>query len=312
MLARRARAASRSRKRPASVLVLAALLASSIAALGASPEDAYLVARERYIALLKKNANAKDQTALVPQYDRAVKDLQEKLKPIIGPFAASGFPAAGKLNPDDGLGNEPGYDVLDGLLYGDHANSVLVTTDSLLDKWLVAHRDWTSKGDLPTDAAAAVKTENFYTQSVSTDAAVMHLAEIPVVVPAGAKFAYATVSARSQDGLPNAPDEIFVALEQAGRVFVVDERLATPIPPIATCDAAMADGQKKVDDSIQAYADAPHKSSKLAEKADKLTERLGNERDAAFRACFRTRVKDTPGFKAATDQAARIIAALKG
>lgn len=278
-------------------VALAAVLLSPIAALAASPEDAYLAARDGYIAALKKIENAKDDTALLAQNDKAEKDLEQKLKAIVGPFAVAGFPGEGELN----VGVDPhteGFGTLDGVAYGlvnggsDTDKNVVVTTDGLLDKWLIGHRNWWEKGNVPSAAAAAVKTEAFYTQAINTDAAVVFYAELPVAAPPGAKFAHAALSSRTQSYSPDAPDQIFVALEQRGRVFIVNEKLATPIPPIPACDKVWKSYKKKgdVDDSYK----------------------MNEVGDAAFRRCFGDKVKGTPGFKAASDQAAAVVAAFAG
>jgi hypothetical protein len=287
---------------------LAAVLASSIAAHAASPEEAYLGARDRVIAAIKKIENAKDAKASDALFENAAKDLEKKLKAVVGPFAAVGFPAEGKLNLDTLSAQDESFGTLDGIVYGDGESSrnVIVTTDGLLDKWLLGHRHWWSKNTLPATAEAAVKTEAFYTQAVNTDAAIVHYAEIPIAAPPGAKFAHATLSARTQDLSPDAPDQIFVALEQGGRVFIVNEKLDVAIKPIAACDAVTADYAKKAEAADKAYSDSVNKNSKLADESVNLR----NQGDAAFRACFGDKTKAAPEFKAATDQAAAVVAAL--
>jgi hypothetical protein len=129
--------------------------------------------------------------------------------------------------------------MLDGLVYGEgeSAKSIVVTTDSLLDKWLLGHHKGRSSGDIPTSAAEAVKTADFYAQAVNSDAAAANYGEIPVAAPPGAKFAHAMLTLIGNGPLvPGAPDRIFVALEERGRAFIVSEKLATRVPPIPACD----------------------------------------------------------------------------
>ena len=291
-------------------LVVAALLLAPTAALAASPEDAYLAARDRYIAAFKKPA--KDETALVAQQDKALKDLGQQLKAIVGPFAAPGFAAEGKINLDT-LVAEEGFGMLDGLVYGETESdkSVVVTTDSLLDKWLLGHRDLWSKDNTPIAgaAAAAIKTEDFYARAVNTDSAVAHYAELPVAVPPGAKFAHATLSLMGNgDLVPGAPDRIYVALEQNGRVFIVDEKLATAVPPIPACDGAGADYTKKAEATDKAFMAGGGKNKTLLDAVEKLHAQA----DHAVCACFADKVKGTPAYNAAVSQAAAIVAALTG
>jgi hypothetical protein len=303
--------ASRSKSHPMKALVLAALLLSPIGAAAVSPEDAYLAARDRYIASFKTTASAEDEEAVVARHDKAIRDLEQQLKPIVGPFSASDFPADGKLNLVSLFPDDIGFGMLDGLVYGEGESdkSIVVTTDSLLDKWLLAHRRGRSKDNIPTSAAAAVKTEDFYAQAVNSDSAAANYGEIPVAAPRGVKFAHAMLSLIGNGPLvPGTPDRIFVALEQGGRVFIVSEKLATPIPPIPSCDAAGADITKKANGADDAFMKGGGKKKNLLDEVEKLRD----EADAAVCACFAGKVKGTPAFKAAEVQAAAIVAALTG
>lgn len=287
------------------VFCLAALLLSSTAALAGSLEDAYLATRDHDIAALTTLQNAKDTTASDAQNNMDLKNLEAKLKAIVGPFTGAGFPAEGKINLGSLSSYDEGFGALDGLVYGEGDKSVVVTTDGLFDTWLIGHREW-SKGNGPLAAADAVKTEQFYTQALSADAAVVAFAEIPVAAPPGARFAHAILSGRTQDLMPDAPTEIFVALEHGGRVFIVNEKLATPIKPIAACDAAKAAYTKKAEAADRSAGTDSRKKRMLMDRAD----RLRAEGDATFRACFRDKVKGEPVFKAATEQVAAIVAAM--
>ena len=107
--------ASCSKSHPMKALVLAALLLPPIGAAAVSPEDAYLAARDRYIASFKTTASAKDEKAAFARQGKAVRDLEQQLKPIVGPFSASGFPAEGKLNLVSLFPDDIGFGMLDGL-----------------------------------------------------------------------------------------------------------------------------------------------------------------------------------------------------
>jgi hypothetical protein len=293
------------------VLVLTALLLSASGAAAVSPEDAYLAARDRYIASFKTTATAKDEKSVFARHDKALKDLEQQLKPIVGPFSATGFPAEGKLNLVSLIRDDIGFGMLDGLVYGEgeSAKSIVVTTDSLLDKWLLGHPKGRSKVEIPTSAAAALKTEDFYAQAVNSDSAAANYGEIPVAAPPGAKFAHAMLSLIGNGPIvPGTPDRMFVALEQGGRVFIVSEELATRVPPIPACDAAGAGATKKADAADSAFMKGGGKNKKLLDRVEKLR----NEADAAVCACFAGKVEGTPAFKAAEIQAAGIIAALTG
>ena len=161
--------------------------------------------------------------------------------------------------------------MLDGLVYGEgeSAKSIVVTTDSLLDKWLLGRPKGRSIDDIPTSAAAAVKTENFYAQAVNSDSAAA-MWRVPVAAPPGAKFAHAMLSLIGNGPLvPGTPDRIFVALEQGGRVFIVSEKLATPVPPSSACDAAGAGAAtKKADAADSGFMKGGGKNKKLLDQVE--------------------------------------------
>jgi hypothetical protein len=292
-------------------LALAALLLLPTISAAVSPENAYIAARDRYIASFKTTASAKDEKAVFALHDKAVRDLEQQLKPIVGPFSAAGFPAEGKLNLVSLFPDDIGFGMLDGLVYGEgeSAKSIVVTTDSLLDKWLLGHPKGGSKVAIPSSAAAAVKTEDFYAQAVNSDAAAANYGEIPVAAPPGAKFVHAMLAlVGNGPPVPGAPDRMFVALEQGGRVFIVSEKLATRVPLIPACDAAGTDATKKADAADGAFMKGGGKNKELLDQV----EQLRDEADAAVCACFAGKVKGTPAFKAAEVQAAAIVAALTG
>jgi hypothetical protein len=291
--------------------VLAALLLAPIAATAAPPEEAYLAARDHYIASFNATVSAKDGSAVYARHDEALRDLERRLKPIVGPFSARGFPTEGKLNLVSLFPDDVGFGMLDGLVYGEGESdkSIVVTTDNLLDKWLLGHPKGRANDEIPTSAAAAVKTTDFYAQAVNSDSAAANYGEIPITGPPGAKFAHALLSLIGNGQIvPGTPDRIFVALEQGGRVFIVSEKLATPAPSIPACDGAGVDIAKKADDADAAFMKGGGRNKKLLGQVEKLRDQA----DAAVCACFAGKIKGTPAFKAAEVQAAAIVAALTG
>ena len=66
----------------------------------------------------------------------------------------------------------------------------------------------------------ALRDESFYTQAISTDAAVVKFNELPIAKPASATSAFAMLAGRTQDSTPNAADEVFVAALANGKVYV--------------------------------------------------------------------------------------------
>lgn len=189
--------------------MFALLLAAPLVAHAASPEDGYIAARDRYVAKFKASVELDDKTARQEEAARA--DLEAKLRALLGRVTVDGVPAEGKLNLDTLFGGELGFGLIDGLAYqsDDNAPRLIVTTPVLAKRWLTAHAKWWGKNDVPQDLNAAVKSEPFYTQALSPDAAVFRFADIPVTKPANAGTANAM--------LPSAPRASRISPRSPGR-----------------------------------------------------------------------------------------------
>ena len=75
------------------------LLAAAAAAQAASPVQDYLAARDAYLKTFKGSAPGGDDPATAA-HDRALGDLEARLRSIVGPTRIEGFPAEGKINLD--------------------------------------------------------------------------------------------------------------------------------------------------------------------------------------------------------------------
>ena len=165
-------------------------------------------------------------------------DLERLLKPVVGPFSAPGFPVHGKINLVSLYPDDEGSDMLDGIAYGESGTdgSVVVTTDDLLDKWLASRPHGRTEGALSTSAAEAVKSADFYAQATISDAAA------GLRGPTRRRPPKLEVRPRHAEAIgngiivPGTPEHLFVALEHAGRVFIVTEKLKVRVPPIPACE----------------------------------------------------------------------------
>jgi hypothetical protein len=290
-------------------LALAALLLAPVGALAASPEDDYLAARDRDMAELKTLEAPEDWPKHKVLQDKDTTDLEQRLKAIIGPVAIPGFPYAGRLNAYLYAG-DPSYGEIDGLAYNDgekydDVDVVIVTTDGLLDKWLLGHpRRW-STVDLPRSAAAAVKIEAFYTQGMTRQGYVVRYATVPIVAPRGAKFAEAMLATiDASPDLPEAPERLFIALEKGGRVFIVGVGPTIPMKTIAACNALSAAYENKARAAEAMY------TKFIEPKLEARIDKLRNQGRAAFLSCFKDKSRTTPEFAAVRKQAAALIEAL--
>ena len=159
---------------------------------------------------------------------------------------------------------------------------------------------------MPQKIDAALKFEGFYTQAISTDAAVVHYGELPLHKDANAKFAVAHLAARTQSESPEAPDEIFVAAVQGGRVFVIYAPVAVKIEPVAACTAVRRGYEKKSAAAYSIYEGSERKDEKAFDRFTGFRE----QGDIAFRRCFTEKAGKQPAFARATRQAQALLDAL--
>src|SRR5262249_6695245 len=139
---------------------------------------------------------------------------------------------------------------------------------------------------------------------LSTDAAVITYAEIPLIRPAGATVAFATLAARTQSEVPSAPDELIVFVMQGGKVFLA--HLPAAFGSIAACDKAHQQVRKQAERARAAYEASGAKDQALADKVTRLEE----EGDRAYPRCFATRARKEAGFAALVRQAQALVDAL--
>ncbi len=281
--------------RVAARYALAAMIAAagtSPFATAATPEQAYIAARDAAIAKIRTIEKAKpvtangDNSATLAAEEQARKALEVQLRAIVGPVAIKGLEGEGTINLETLFKDDEDFGVLDGMIYGpvDAKTRVIVTTDGLFRRWLRQHKDWwgNDSAGIPLDPGAAVKVEALYTQAVQTDAAIMRFAELPIHKPASAAFAFAMLAARSQSDAPAKADEIFVATAQGGRVFIGYTSEFDAVGPIAACD--------------KIHSDLMSKSAALSDKAD-----------TEFLRCFAEQASKQKGFAGAAAAAQALM-----
>jgi hypothetical protein len=292
-------------------LLLAGLLLPAPAwtpAWAQSPVESYLAARDGYIGQLKQPARRDGEDARERE-ERALADLEPRLRQIIGPVELRGFLGPGKSNLDTLSADYLGFGMLDGLVFTarDDSARVLVTTEALLKAWLKAHRDWwPGLANVPQEIGAALRSEAFYTQAISPDAAVVHYAEI--ALPKAAGPAFAMLAARTQDSGPRTPDEIIVAVARGGRVYVASAMAAATVAPLPACERIWQDYEKMSEAAQTAYVASNLKDDKLSEQSN----RLRAAGDAAYRRCFGERARKEGFFAEITRQARELAERVAG
>jgi hypothetical protein len=283
------------------VLLIALLF--STAAHAATPEETYLAARDKYIAQFKPKDGAAPDDKTNKAEARARADLEKQLRRIIAPpKGAQGKTRDGKLNLESLMDGDLGFGQLDALVFMLPAETrVTATTRSLLGAWLKGRQ----KDGIPAEANAALQSENFYTQAISSDAAVARFADVPVANPAG--FATAMLAMRRQDIGLGTPQELIVALISGEKVYVVSAPATAEIAMIPACEAVWKEFESKAQTMYDKYRAGDLKDEKLFDEYTKTQE----DGDVAMRKCFAERAKDAPFFAGLRKQAQGLVDRLK-
>ena len=290
-----------------------------------SPEDRYVATRDAAIAKFSPIYDAgKSDDATGKAEDAVFADLKAQMAAILGEPDRKGFGPA-KLNIETFYKGDEGFGTLDGLRFdselganGEKAGQngadgkyvepgahIIVTTQTLFARWLRAHKDWWDKDlkNVPQQIGSALKSESFYTQAISTDAAVINFNSLPITKLAFASFAYGFLAGRTQSEIPDAADEVFVSALANGKVYVAYGSIA-PKVQIAACLAIRAGYNKKAED-----ADNKLRSKEIDRKSyDKLGD-FRQQGEDVYKRCFVQRAPQQPSFAEATRQAQALLAA---
>ena len=285
-------------------LLTALLLLLPLAAHATSPEDAYLAARDKAIARIKPK-NDKIDDAVTKADDAALAELRKQLEKLIGPTTIAGASGKGKINLETLIKGEMGFGQLDGLVYqsDDEKTRVIVTTTPLLKRWITAHKKWWGDNNIPQEMNAALKSEPFYTQATSSDAAVWHYADVPVATSANATFLTAMLNGRRQDVGLETPTELLVAVAGPVRAFIWSAPVNAKIAMMADCAEIWNAAQKKADEAYEAYRASDLKDEKKFEDSRTILDNA----DAGYRKCFAARAKGEPFFAEITRQAQELV-----
>jgi len=293
--------------------IIGGLLASvilagfTVCAPAATPEDAYIAARDAAIARIKSAVTADSRgpmdptaQAIIDDDDRARAELEKQVRAIVGPVAIKGMRGEPHINLDTLNDSFQGFGMLDGMVYGgvDAKTRVIVTTDGLFKRWLINWWDDTTK--LAPQLDELVKNENFYTHAILTDSAVVRFADVPLKKPAGASFAFAMLAGRTQDLVPQKADEIFVVMAQGGKIYLAYTKEFAAVGPIAACETIRKDYAKR------AEAAASEESLDDAARAKK-SEELSGKSDSEFLRCFAEKASQQKGYAGAVKAAQALL-----
>jgi hypothetical protein len=310
-------------------LIAPLCLAATISDVAAAPraksaEDRYIAARDAVIEKISAiyDAGNSDDAARKAEA-AAMSDLGSQMRAILSEPSRAGFGPA-RLSVDTFAKGDEGFGKLDGLRFdallgrnGDKAGQdgadgkyvepkahIVVTTQTLFERWLREHKEWWDKGakNVPQQIGAALKDESFYTQAVSGGAAVVGFNSLPITKPAGVSFAYAMLAGQTQSEIPDAADHVFVSVISGGKVYLAYGAI-TPEVSVPACILIRTGFNQKAD-----QADDDLRSGKIDRKA---YDRLGNLRqkgEDAYKRCFTERAPKQAAFAEATREAERLLA----
>jgi hypothetical protein len=288
-------------------LVVATIVVISVAA-ATTAEDTYIAARDAAIAKVKaatdaepKNPSDSDEDKVLALNNQELAGLETQMRAIVGPVTIEGLDGKAAINLDSLFQGDEDFGHLDGMVYGgvDAETRVIVTTEGLFRHWLQEHKEWWGKDSppLPQQPSAAVRDDDFYTQAVMTDSAIVHYADLAITAPPEAGFAYAMLAARTQDAMPAKADEVFVALSRGGRVFIANTKDLKAIGPIPACEAIRSGFAR------EAAAAAKSNDAAAQDKADALSA----QSDAEFLKCFAAKAPQQAGFGGAEKAAQTLL-----
>ena len=201
-------------------------------------------------------------------------------------------------------GEKAGQDGADGKYVAPKAH-IIVTTQTLFERWLRAHKEWWGNNvrNVPQQIGAALKDEGFYTQAVSSGAAVVNFNSLPIARPAGATFVHGMLAGRTQSDIPNAADTVFVSAIANGKVYVAYGSI-DPKVQIPACIAIRASYDKKAE-----QAEDDLRFEKIDRKA---YGRLGNLRQKGedeYKRCFTQNAPKQASFAEAIRKAQTLLSA---
>jgi hypothetical protein len=286
------------------------LLIATVTTAPAAPpaaEDRYVATRDAAIEKLSAIYDAgKFDDAAKKDEEAATADLTAQMAAILNESARAGFGPT-KLNLGSFYKGDEGFGTLDGLRFeallgrdGQKAGSngaddkyveprahIVVTTQTLFERWLHAHKEWWGDKikNVPQQIAKALSDESFYTQAISNGSAVVKFSPLPITKPAGATFVFAMLAGRTQSELPDSADEVIVAAVANGKVYVAEGSIE-PKVRIAACLA-----NKKFE---------PQDDDRRQKSED------------AYARCFAQRAPREASFAQATKQAQALLASALG
>jgi hypothetical protein len=293
-----------------------------------APEDRYIAARNAAIEKFSAIYDAgKFDDAATAAEEAARADLTAQISAILNEPRRTGFGPA-TINLESFYKGDEGFGALDGLRFNDELGAngekaggngadgkyveprahIIVTTQTLFERWLRAHREWWGSKikNVPQRIGDPLRDESFYTQAISSGAAVINFNALPIAKPGSAIFAHAMLAGRTQSEVPDAADEIFVSAIADGKVYVAYGSIK-PEVRIAACTEIRAGYDKRSTEVFEQF-----QRKEIDQKAYDRSGNLRQKGEDAFKRCFTERAPREPAFADATRQAQELLAKAMG
>jgi hypothetical protein len=267
-----------------SLLCFFLIFSAAPAADPAPPTDTYISARDRALAKVKAEPASEE---------RSLADLGRLIKLAVPPWQSPGFSPQGALTLNTLDEGDVGFGALDGLQYSRGETTVTVTTKPLVSRWLVDHRNWwKDEKNVPASMPAAFRSEAFWTQALSVDAAAYLHGLVLVKSPPGAELVFAQIAVFGQDlPMDRGPDTLLVVVLRGDRVFLAQEPLKEKLESVPFCKKAM--------DATLASAEK--------EKNQDRSDALEDKADRDYRACFAQHLPSQKSYAALQKQAQALV-----
>ena len=265
-----------------STLVRVGLLlsAASCAADQSGAEAEYLREKREAVRTLSRHRDP----LLAPGYDSLLKNLDRRLRAIVGEVNVPGLPRTGHLNLEGFYDGDAVFRMLDGLVFrtDDYSKQVFVTTPTIMSAWLADNARGYS-------IDSALNSPGVLTAAIVGEAVMMRYADLPMADTKRKGVASAMLILTAQDIGPWPPDKLLVSVVRSDRIFIVQVPPAVAIDTISVCNARL----------MAAYNARPHPSVASDDAAH-----------TKYRACYAEHLSRIPGIEKIIGQVDSIVALL--
>ena len=255
------------------------LLLSACRATGQSGSDAEYL-REKREAVRRLSPYSYPQ--MKPTYDSLLKNLDRRLRAVIGPVNVPGFGPVAELNLEGHYDGDPIFGMLDGVVFrsDDYTTRLFVTTPAIMSAWLADNAPGSS-------IDSALNSPSLLTGAIIGEATIMRYADLPVADARRKGIVSAMLELTAQDIGPWPPDELLISVVRRDRIFIIRTRPVVAIDTISVCNERMA----------AAFKDA--RSPNTIEFGDSVHEK--------YRACYADHLSRIPGIEKIISQVDSLV-----